>query len=125
MRDSMIIYRSFYEAIKDLPKENQAEVWDAIFMFGLDKKETKLTGISSTIFRLIKPQLESNLKKYENGKKEKQNRSKTEANLKQKISKSKANVNVNVNENVNVKKNGSKEPLRQPKIDINGFVILE
>jgi len=37
-RDSMIIYRSFYEAIKELPKENQAEVWSAVYELGLNGK---------------------------------------------------------------------------------------
>jgi hypothetical protein len=102
-RDSMIIYRSFYEAIKELPKENQADVWSAVYEFGLNGKRIELTGISKTIFTLIAPQLEANYKKYLNGikPKQKQPESKTEAKPKQKISKSEANVNVNVNDNEN------------------------
>ena len=99
----MIIYRSFYEAIKELPKENQADVWSAVYEFGLNGKRIELTGISKTIFTLIAPQLEANYKKYLNGikPKQKQPESKTEAKPKQKISKSEANVNVNVNDNEN------------------------
>jgi len=99
----MIIYRSFYEAIKELPKENQADVWSAVYEFGLNGKRIELTGISKTIFTLIAPQLEANYKKYLNGikPKQKQIESKTEAKPKQKISKSEANVNVNVNDNEN------------------------
>jgi hypothetical protein len=100
-RESMIIYRSFFEAIKDLPKENQAEVWNAIFEYGLDFKEPKLKGISNTIFTLIKPQLDANINRYNNGSKPKQKISKTEAKNKQKISKEEANVNDNVNNNKN------------------------
>jgi hydroxymethylpyrimidine pyrophosphatase-like HAD family hydrolase len=102
-RDSMIIYRSFYEAIKELPKENQADVWSAVYEFGLNGERIELTGISKTIFTLIAPQLEANYKKYLNGikPKQKQIESKTEAKPKQKISKSEANVNVNVNDNEN------------------------
>ena len=100
-RDSMIIYRSFFEAIKELPKENQAEVWNAVYELGLNGKRVELKGISKTIFTLIAPQLEANLKKYLNGikPKNKQPESKTEAKPKQKISKTEANVNVNVNDN--------------------------
>ena len=100
-RDSMIIYRSFFEAIKELPKENQAEVWNAVYELGLNGKRVELKGISKTIFTLIVPQLEANYKKFLNGikPKQKQIESKTEAKPKQKISKTEANVNVNVNDN--------------------------
>lgn len=105
-RDSFIFYRSFYEAISELPKENQADTYNAIMQYALNQEEIELTGISKAIFSLVKPQLDANYKKYENGK---QKKSKTEA--KQKQTKSKIgtnvneNVNVNVNENVNVNDN--------------------
>jgi len=99
MRDSMIIYRSFFEAIKELPKEQQADVWNAVYELGLNGNEITLEGISKTIFTLIKPQIEANLKKYINGKKPK--RSKEEAKNKQTRSKTEGNVNDNVNDNVN------------------------
>jgi hypothetical protein len=104
MRESMIIYRSFFEAIKELPKEQQADVWNAVYELGLNNKEVQLTGISKTIFTLIKPQIEANIKKYINGKKPKTKpkESKTEAKNKQTRSKTEGNVNVNVNVNDNV-----------------------
>lgn len=104
MRDSAIIYRSFYEAIKTLPKENQADLWGAICEFALNEKEVQLDGISSAIFTLIKPQLEANLKRFKNGKqpKNKQNGSKTEAKNKQDESKVEANNNNNNNVNNNI-----------------------
>lgn len=97
-RDSFIFYRSFYDAINELPKENQADTYSAIAKYALDQEETELTGISKAIFSLVKPQLDANYKKYENGK---QKKSKTEANNKQKVSKTGTNVNVNENVNVN------------------------
>jgi hypothetical protein len=99
----MIIYRSFFEAIKELSKEQQADVWNAVYELGLNNNEVQLSGISKTIFTLIKPQIEANIKKYLNGKrpKTKPKESKTEANNKQKESKSETNVNDNVNVNVN------------------------
>jgi hypothetical protein len=103
-RNSMIIYRSFYEAIKELPKENQADVWTAVYEYGLNGNKIDLQGISNTIFILISPQIEANYKKYLNGikPKTKQNQSEKEAKPKQKKSKTEANVNDNDNENENV-----------------------
>lgn len=97
-RDSFIFYRSFYEAISELPKENQADSYNAIMRYALDQEEIELTGISKAIFSLVKPQLDANYKKYENGK---QKKSKTEAKQKQTKSKKATNVNENENENVN------------------------
>lgn len=97
-RDSFIFYRSFYDAINELPKENQADTYKAIAKYALEQEETELTGISKAIFSLVKPQLDANYKKYENGR---QKKSKTEANEKQNSSKTVANVNDNENVNVN------------------------
>jgi uncharacterized phage protein (TIGR02220 family) len=104
MRDIMIFYRSFYEAIKELPLETQGELYNALFSYGLDFIDSELKGISKTVWILIKPQIDANIRKYHNGKieKTKQNVSKTEAKYKQEISKTEANVNDNVNDNVNV-----------------------
>ena len=99
-RDSFIFYRSFYEAISELPKENQADSYNAIMRYALDQEEIELTGISKAIFSLVKPQLDANYKKYKNGK---QKKSKTEAKQKQTKSKKVTNVNENVNVNDNDK----------------------
>ena len=37
MRDSFIFYRSFYDAIKTLPPENQAKIYNAIFDYSLNQ----------------------------------------------------------------------------------------
>lgn len=106
-RDSFIFYRSFYEAIKEIPEQEQLNVYKAITEYALNHKEIEITGISKAIFTLIKPQLDANFQKYLNGKKQKG--SKTEANDKQSNSKSETNVNknVNVNENENANENVS------------------
>lgn len=101
-RDSFIFYRSFYEAISELPKENQADTYNAIMQYALNQEEIELTGIPKAIFSLVKPQLDANYKKYENGK---QKKSKTEAKQKQTKSKTGTNVNENVNDNENVNVN--------------------
>ncbi len=111
MRDSSIFYRSFYEAISELPEVNQLEVYNAVFEYTFNFKENELKGLSKTIFTLIKPQLDANNKKFTNGKnggrppKDKQNETKEIPKNNQNETKSKANVNDNVNDNDNVNEN--------------------
>ena len=103
-RDSFVFYRSFYEAIKDLDKKEQSNLLSAICELALNGTEIELNGISSTIFKLIKPQINANLKRYKNG--SKGGRPKTENKPKENQSKTKhkpnVNDNVNVNENIYV-----------------------
>lgn len=100
-RDSFIFYRSFYESIKDLDKNQKAEVLEAICSYALDEYTEPLSGVSKGFFTLIKPQLDANRKRFENGSKPKQSISKTKAENKQSISKIEANKNVNDNVNNN------------------------
>lgn len=67
MRDSVVFYRSFYEALKDLPPEQFKESVKAIMEYGLNGKAPETTGIEKTIFLLTKPQIDANNKRYENG----------------------------------------------------------
>lgn len=66
-RDSFIFYRSFVNALDSLEDEQYARVFRAISKFALDGKETKLSGVEKVIFELVKPQLVSNQKRWENG----------------------------------------------------------
>ena len=113
-RDSFIFYRSFYEAINDLPEKSQLKVYKAICEMSLNFDEIDLSGLSLTIFKLIKPQLEANNKRYINGSKGgapkgNQNATKSQPKGNQKTTKKQPNnnenVNVNDNENVNVNDN--------------------
>lgn len=104
-KDSIIIYRSFYEAIKDLPKELQADAWQSIFEYGLNDNQQELTGIVSTVFKLIKPQLDANKKRFENGQKGGRPKTESKPNNNLTITKVEPNVNDNVNNNDNVNKN--------------------
>lgn len=107
MRDSMIFYRSFYEAIKELSFESQGIIYNAIYEYGLNKNEVELKGIEKTIFTLIKPQLDANLRKFNNGNKggrpPKNNLNETELKPKNNLNETKTKANVNDNVNVNVK----------------------
>lgn len=128
MRDSMIFYRSFYESLNGMSSLTKSEVYDAIFIYGLDFQEPTFTDdFARSLFILIKPQIDANIKRYNNGNKPKvkQDKSKTKAKNKQTINKIEANKNDNVNVNDNVNKNKNNNTLRQPKLDINGFVIID
>ena len=100
-RDSFIFYRSFYDASKCLKTEEKAQLFDAICSYALDEKVEKLDVTAYGMFQLVKPQLDANRKRFNNGCIKKQKGSKKEAKQKQTKSKIEANVNVNVNPNVN------------------------
>ena len=70
MRESFVFYRSFYDAIKDLPRDVQGEIYTAIMEYSLYGKETEnLKPIARSVFTLMKPQIDVNNKRFENGKK--------------------------------------------------------
>ena len=110
MRTYFIFYRSFYEAIADLPEANQLELYRAIFELSLNENQPELTGISKTVFTLIRPQIIANNQRFKNGTKAKakRNGSETEAKQKQTESKTEANKNKNKNKNENKKENENK-----------------
>ena len=49
--------------------DERLKVYDAICNLALNENDTNLTGISKTVFTLIRPQILSNTKKYKDGKK--------------------------------------------------------
>lgn len=108
MRDSFVFYRSFYESIKRLPPEDFKRCVSAIAEYALDGITPDSDGIERTVFELVKPQIDVNYKKYQNGTKGGRPVTKSNQNVtKQKPSVTKAEPNVNVNDNVNV--NGNKD----------------
>lgn len=113
MRDSFVFYRSFYDAIKDLPRDVQGKIYTAIMEYSLYGKETEnLKPIARSVFTLMKPQIDVNNKRFENGKKGgrpksgnepdgNQEETKEKPSNNQSETKSKPNVNDNVNANEN------------------------
>ena len=67
-RDSFVFYRSFFEAIEHLSNTEQLEVYRAISDYSLNGNEPQLESAALAIWILIKPQLDANWRKYENGK---------------------------------------------------------
>ena len=112
-RESFIFYRSYAEAIRSLPKENQIGVLEGLLAYAIDGEEPELSGIERAVFVLMKPQLDANNQRYENGKKggrpskekpsvsEKPKKKKPSVSKKRKTEKPNENVNVNVNVNDN------------------------
>ena len=115
MRDSFIFYRSFFETIKKIPKKDRLQLVEAICNYALNDEEDSLSSLNAAIFEMVKPQIDANTKRYENGKKggrpkkpnQNQNETKPKPNHNQSITKTKPNVNVNVNVNDNVNDNES------------------
>ena len=131
MRESIVFYRSFYEAIKELPAEEFRNAVMAIMEYGLNDSEIDTSGVAKAILIMAKPQIDKNNKRYENGlkggTKPKQNqngtklepnlnqtRTKLEPNLNQSRTKPEPNDNDNVNDNVNDKESEEKKPRFYP-----------
>lgn len=118
MRTYFIFYRSFYEAINDLPEAQQLELYKAIFELSLNESEPELTGISKSIFTLIRPQIVANNQRFKNGSKAKAKRNGSEIEAKKKqtesITEANKNKNKNENKNENKKENENKKKNFQP-----------
>lgn len=127
-RESFVFYRSFRDAFNALDKDVRLRMYEAVIDYGLDLIEPHFEGIEKVLWTLIRPQLEANNKRFENGckggnpnfkkgqpnpyylKGEKNKKNNIKDNQKitkrqpkdnQKITERLPNVNENVNENVN------------------------
>lgn len=69
MRDTFIFYRSFYEAAKTLSDADRLTLYDTIAGYALDEKEPEASGVALGMFLLMKPVIDANTQRYENGKK--------------------------------------------------------
>ncbi len=64
-RQWFIFYYSFFEALSDLPAENKLELYEAIAQYSFNGNEPQnLTWISVPMWKLIRPQLDANNKRY-------------------------------------------------------------
>lgn len=59
-------YRSYYDALKELPAEEFRDIVLAVCAYALDGEETELSGVARAIFTLIRPTLEVGRSKAEN-----------------------------------------------------------
>ena len=100
MRNSFIFYKSFYDSIKELDKEQQYNIYKAIMEHEFEDKEPNLKGIENAIYVLIEPQLNANKKRYENGCKGGRPKNQTKTKTKPKNNQTKTKKKPNENENV-------------------------
>lgn len=68
MRESVVFYQSFYEAVKDLPPEDFKKSVCAIMDYGLYEIPPETTGIEKSMYIMAKPQIDANNRRYENSK---------------------------------------------------------
>lgn len=115
-RDSMVFYRSFHEATKELPPEIYKEAMVALMDYALDGELKKVSAYANMFLQMAKPQVDANNQRYINGSKggrksepktakAEEEETEPEPKRNQTVTKPEPNENVNDNENVNVKEN--------------------
>ena len=106
-KDSFVFYRSFYEALQNVPKKHRTEVYEAVFEYAFESREPSISGVPRALWELIRPQLDASQKRYENAKKGAEygklggRPRKKEENKKPLKGYESETLNVNVNDNVN------------------------
>lgn len=68
MADRFSFYRSYYEAAKMLPEEEQGAFLMAVAEYAFDGVEPDFDGMEAMAFILIKPNIDASVKATENGK---------------------------------------------------------
>mgnify|MGYP004497901691 FL=1 len=113
-RDSMVFYRSFHEATKELPPEIYKEAMVALMDYALDGELNKVSAYANMFLQMAKPQVDANNQRYINGSKggrksepktAKAEEEETEPEPKQNQTVTEPEPNENENVNENVKKN--------------------
>lgn len=69
-RESFIFYKSFYEAVSGLPADIRLEVFTSIIEYGLyGRQPENLKPFARGIFTLVKPVIDVNTARWQNGRK--------------------------------------------------------
>lgn len=66
-REGFIFYRSFQDALEDLPAETYKAILSAVIKYALDGSVPELNGLEKSAFLLIKPQIDANNRRREVG----------------------------------------------------------
>lgn len=126
-RDSFVFYRSWLEAIENLPRDMQGDALLAITRYAIfgDASADGLKPIAKAMLTMAKPQIDVNNQRYVNGcgggrkTKSEPNGNQTETKRKPKSNQNKTkpepNENVNENDNVNVSSNEDNSNPHSPK----------
>lgn len=133
-RESFVFYRSFKDAMEVLNDTDKLIVYEAIADYALNMQEPHLSGFPRSLFTLIKPQLDANWRRYENGKRGAEHGAKGGAPIgnanaskgnrtipkqPQNNPKTTPNDNVNVNDNVNDDVNDKSKPVKSDQKKFN------
>ena len=115
MRYVFVFYRSFFESFEDLSKKDKLTLFDALCNYALNDIEPELSGTTAAIFKLLKPQVDANNRRYENGKKGgrpkgNQTETKTKPNDNQTITKTEPKVKEKDKDKVKVKDKDKVQP---------------
>lgn len=97
MRKVFWFLRSYYEAAKELSKEEQAEFFMGICSYALDGIEPEIHGVAGAMFQLARPNIETSLKRSDAGRTRKQKSNKLETNTEQNVNKTETNTEQNGN----------------------------
>lgn len=65
MAKGFAFLNSYYEAISELPDSDRLALYDAIVGYGIMGITPSLTGIQKSVFILIKPNIDSSIRRYE------------------------------------------------------------
>ena len=126
MRDSFIFYRSFFEAAEDLCPEEKCAMFDAICDYALNFKEPSLEGTPKLAFRLIKPQLDANIARFNNGQKGgRPSSKKTKPKPKRNQTKTKVKPNHNLDETKHKPLTAFGSTTLKPNVNVNDNMTLK
>lgn len=67
-REQFTFYRSFWEAIRGLPRKERQEALEAVIEYALYEKNPNLSGVPFSVFVLIRPTLDASRNKAKNRK---------------------------------------------------------
>lgn len=128
-KNTIVIYSDWLATFDKLTDDEAGKLIKHLLRYvnDLNPSSDRMTEL---LFEQFKQQLKRDLVKWESikeirSKAGKNGGIKSGETRRSKTKQNETNEAVNVNVNVINNKKGSTEPLRQPKIDINGFVIIE
>ena len=124
-RDGFLFYRSYYEAIKNLPESDRLSAYEAIFEYALNGTELELVGTPAAIFILVKPTLDTSRRKAANGKAGGKSRISVQADHKQDGSKQEAKEKQSISNPQAIKDKGLKIKDKRQEIKDKGLEIKE
>lgn len=128
MRDSFIFYRSFFEALRGMSSDNQGDCLMAVADYALNGKEPDNPKPEVRMFfTLVKPQIDANNQRFENGKKggRPKNQKITEIKPKNNQEKTKTEPNDNDNENDNYNLNNKNNLNNNYNNNLNNNIFMD